>query len=69
MKTLQLINKMFISSVLGGGNRMKSAQNAVGNFPELHLYINKDKYEEPSHVFYENFVLFFGGDIYQRQPK
>jgi len=50
-----------------GHNQYEAAERAVTDiFKSKPPYINKDNYGDASHVFFENQVLFFNGQIYSK---
>lgn len=48
-------------------NRLSSIENAINDtFPNNHIYIHKDIYEDFSHIFINNYVFFEDGSIYSK---
>jgi cell fate (sporulation/competence/biofilm development) regulator YmcA (YheA/YmcA/DUF963 family) len=67
MTKLEELNKEFKKYRDWGYNQYESAERAVNEvFAGINVkpHIYQDKYEDASHVFFENQVLFFNGDIY-----
>ena len=54
---------------LKGVNKYKSAELSVNetfNDKPIKPYIHKDQYNDASHIFIQNFVVFFDGDIFKK---
>jgi hypothetical protein len=67
MKKLLEINQLYIKNKLAGYNCKESSRNAVDEvFGVNHSYINLNNYEESSHIFHKEYVLFFGNGIYKK---
>ena len=48
-------------------NKLASIENAMNDlFPNKHIHIYKDTYEDFSHVFINNHVFFEDGSIYSK---
>jgi hypothetical protein len=69
MEKLILLVGNFKELRMQGWSSEESAKRAVNNVFSDTLskpYIHTDKYEEPSHIFFKNYVMFFDGEIYER---
>lgn len=71
MEKLKELRKEYAKFREWGYNKDESAERAVQivfKDKVVSPYIHKDSYSDPSHIFYQNHVLFFDGrSIYTRQ--
>ena len=72
MSTLERVKAEFDLRREQGYNKYDAADRAVEKVFDgvaIKPHIHKDNYEDASHVFYGNQVLFFDGSIYTSEPK
>jgi hypothetical protein len=66
MEELKKIKELYIKNRNAGCDSKESARDAVDEiFGANHTYINLNDYEEASHLFHKEYVLFFVGGIYK----
>ncbi len=65
---MEELKQKYLDHLNGGWNRKKAIENAMRElYPDKHIYIYLDNYEDFSHVFIEHQVLFSDGSIYNKQ--
>ena len=72
MEKLKELREQYKNFIKYGYNNREAAERAVNNTfinKTIKPYIYKDEYQDPSHLFFNNQVFFFDGDIYKKWNK
>lgn len=69
MEEIEKLQREYKKHISWGYNRINAIQEAVNSVSwksPVNPHIYKDEYEDFSHVFYKEYVLFNDGDLYKR---